>query len=148
MELIIENALNHALVTRSLRFKSSRFRNQSDDSKKCSRQVFANHVRSKGVMERHVTRAFSSLLSLSLCVARMCTCCIGDVFWNEKPCKCCRKYSLLALGKLARSTTISKRKFHLSTTPFCRFTIVVTIANICFVYFHSETPDEIHATKR
>ena len=138
------NFLNHALVTRPLWVDFA----TNQMAAKFSRQVFTNHVRSKHVFEHHVTsNPLSPFSFFSLCRR---TCWVGDVVWAEKNYQCCRKYSLLDLEKLAKSTAMSKCKFGVSNTPFCRLRIIyITTANICFAFVHrSETPDEFCATKR
>lgn len=110
-----------------------------------SRQGFTNHVRSKGVLERHVTRMPSSFLALCrfACVRVVWEMCFGlkntanvvenILFWlskNWEKAQRCRNVSLVSLT--LRSAFEDRH---------------ITIANVCFV-LRSETPDEIHTTKR
>lgn len=80
-------------------------------------------MRSKRVLERHVTPNPFSLFPSFPCDRR--TCYVGDVFRSEKNYQCCRKYSLLDLEKLGKSTAMSKRKFGVSNSPFCRLRIIL-----------------------
>ena len=98
-----------------------RFRSQSDHSEFFPPRFYQSRV----IKTCFGTSCdIQSLLSFLLLFPVRCTCCVGDVFWTEKNCQCCRKYSLLDLEKLAKSTAMSKCKCSVSNTSFCRVKII------------------------